>query len=67
MREIDLRGGSLMSQKPTKIRWVLGILLFILGFVAYMDRVNLSVAGPMIMNDFGFNKVQFGMVKPSFL
>jgi len=56
-----------MSQKPTKIRWVLGILLFILGFVAYMDRVNLSVAGPMIMNDFGFNKVQFGMVKPSFL
>ncbi len=55
-----------MSQKPTKIRWVLGILLFILGFVAYMDRVNLSVAGPMIMNDFGFNKVQFGMVQTFF-
>lgn len=55
-----------MGQKPTKIRWVLGIFLFVLGFVAYMDRVNLSVAGPMIMEEFGFDKVQFGMVQTLF-
>lgn len=55
-----------MGQKPTKIRWVLGIFLFVLGFVAYMDRVNLSVAGPMIMDEFGFNKVQYGMLQTLF-
>lgn len=55
-----------MEQKPTRIRWTLGFFLFILGFVAYMDRVNISVAGPMIMKDFGFDKVQFGMLQTLF-
>ena len=55
-----------MEQKPTKIRWLLGVFLFIVGLVAYMDRVNLSVAGPMIMKEFGFDKVQFGMMQTFF-
>jgi ACS family glucarate transporter-like MFS transporter len=55
-----------MSKKATKIRWILGIFLFVLGFVAYMDRVNLSVAGPMIMEEFGFDKVRFGLVQTLF-
>ncbi|GAB6179222.1 MFS transporter [Desulfotomaculum defluvii] len=55
-----------MPQKATKMRWVLGCFLFVIGFVAYMDRVNLSVAGPMIMKDFGFDKVQFGLVQTLF-
>ncbi|MGC7872148.1 MFS transporter [Desulfosporosinus sp. SYSU MS00001] len=55
-----------MEIKPTKIRWVLGVFLFVLGFVAYMDRVNLSVAGPMIMQEFHFDKVQFGMMQTLF-
>lgn len=55
-----------MTTRATKMRWGLGVFLFVMGFVAYMDRVNLSVAAPMIMKDFKFDKVQFGLVQTLF-
>ncbi len=30
---------------------------FIVSFVSYMDRVNLSVATPVIMKEYGFDKM----------
>ena len=47
-------------------RWVLGWFVFFITFIGYMDRVNLSVATPAIMGDFGFDKIQMGWVQTAF-
>ena len=35
-------------------------------FVSYMDRVNLSVATPVIMQEFGFTKIDMGLIQSFF-
>jgi sugar phosphate permease len=46
-------------------RLVLG-LLWIAFFVAYLDRTNISVAGPTMMHDLGMSPQTFGYVLASF-
>ena len=41
----------------TNFRWKVAWLIFAISFVSYMDRVNLSVATPVIMQEFGFTGV----------
>ena len=38
----------------------------LISFVAYMDRVNLSVATPVIMQEFGFTKIDMGFIQTCF-
>lgn len=52
--------------KRTNFRWVLGFLGFLIMLIAYMDRVNLSVATPIIMNEFHFSKMEIGMLQTCF-
>ena len=52
--------------KKTNFRWVLGVLGFLIMLVAYMDRVNLSVATPIIMSEFNFSKMEIGMLQTCF-
>jgi len=52
--------------KPTKFRWNLAILMFLISFIAYMDRVNLSVATPMIMAEFSLTKIDIGIMQTVF-
>ena len=56
----------MQSQKQSKVRWLLLALVYITCLVAYLDRVNLSIAGPDIMKEFGFDKVQLGMTMSAF-
>jgi len=42
-------------------------LLMISSMINYMDRVNISVAGPDIMSQTGWEKAQFGVVLSAFL
>ena len=44
----------------TNFRWKVAWLIFAISFVSYMDRVNLSVATPVIMQEFGFTKIDMG-------
>lgn len=53
-------------EKATNIRWVLMFLLWVLCVIAWLDRVNLSVCGPAIMQQYGFTKVQLGMCMSAF-
>jgi len=53
-------------EKATKIRWFLLSLVYLTCLVAYLDRVNLSICGPLIMKDFGFDKVELGMTMSAF-
>lgn len=51
-----------MGEKPTRVRfWVIFVVCLVY-FVTYLDRVNISVAAPMMMKEFDISKVQLGTV-----
>jgi ACS family glucarate transporter-like MFS transporter len=52
--------------KRTHVRWVILALLFMMSFVAYVLRTNMSIAGENIMADLGLSKIQLGMVLSAF-
>lgn len=49
------------------IRWFLVFWLFVLSAVSYLDRVNISIAGNSIAEEFGLSPVQLGYVFSAFL
>jgi MFS transporter, ACS family, glucarate transporter len=52
---------------PTKIRWrVIGIVMFIMAITA-LNRLNLSIAGKYIEEEFSFDTITMGRVFSSFL
>lgn len=52
--------------KMSNFRWKVAWLIFAISFVSYMDRVNLSVATPVIMKEFGFTKIDMGLIQSFF-
>jgi ACS family glucarate transporter-like MFS transporter len=54
------------EQKRTNYRWVLAILAMLMTFMSYMDRVNLSVATPQIMQELHFTKMDIGWIQTVF-
>lgn len=57
-----------MSQPPiSHTRWLLVFWLFVLSAVAFLDRVNISIAGSSIAADYGLTNQQLGWVFSSFL
>ncbi len=55
------------SQPPTRVRWLLIGWLFVLSAVAFLDRVNLSIAGTRLAADYHLGDVQFGLLSTVFL
>src|SRR6266566_9664880 len=53
--------------KPSHIRWFLVFWLFILSAVAYLDRVNISIAGISIAAAYHLTNPQLGRVFSAFL
>jgi MFS transporter, ACS family, glucarate transporter len=57
-----------MNQQPaSRIRWVLIGWLFILSAVAFLDRVNLSIAGSSLSTEYHLSNVQFGLLSTALL
>jgi sugar phosphate permease len=52
--------------KDNAPKWLILFLIWLMMLVAYMDRVNISVAGPSIIADLHLTKTQFGIVLSSF-
>ena len=50
-----------------RLRWVLIFWMFLMSAIAYLDRVNISVAGQAIQKDFGLSNVQLGWVFSAFV
>jgi ACS family glucarate transporter-like MFS transporter len=50
-----------------KVRWVLVVWMFVISAVAYLDRVNISIAGKAIAAEFHLTNVQIGYVFSAFL
>jgi ACS family glucarate transporter-like MFS transporter len=55
------------SSTDTRIRWLLIFWIFLISAVAYIDRVNLSIAGQAIARDFSLTDVQLGWVFSAFV
>src|SRR2546430_17425717 len=51
----------------SRVRWVLVFWLFVLSAVAYLDRINLSIAGSFIATEFRLTNVQLGSLTSAFL
>ncbi len=50
-----------------RLRWVLIFWIFLLSAIAYLDRVNISIAGKEIAKEFHLSNVQLGWVFSAFL
>ncbi len=49
------------------MRYLLVLWLFVLSAAAYLDRTNISIAGPHIRDEFAFDNVRLGWVFSAFL
>jgi ACS family glucarate transporter-like MFS transporter len=56
-----------MSEGTSNVRWFLVFWLFVLSAVAFLDRVNLSIAGSSIAAEFDLSNSHLGWVFSSFL
>jgi len=54
------------DHRSTQVRWIILALLFIVSFVAYVLRTNMSIAGENMMADLGLSKIQLGMILSAF-
>jgi ACS family glucarate transporter-like MFS transporter len=58
---------SLNKPPRGRIRWVLVGWMFAIGAIAYLDRVNMSIAGSFIQKEFGLDNIRLGWVFSSFV
>jgi MFS transporter, ACS family, glucarate transporter len=57
-----------MNHKPaSRVRWFLIGWLFVLSAVAFLDRVNLSIAGNSLSAEYHLSNVQFGLLSTALL
>src|ERR1035441_1879276 len=50
-----------------RVRWVLIFWMFVISAIAYLDRVNISIAGHFIQEEFHLSNVQLGWVFSAFV
>jgi MFS transporter, ACS family, hexuronate transporter len=49
-----------------RVRWIIGVLMFLAGMINYLDRSALGVAAPLIRQDLHLDASQLGIVFSSF-
>jgi MFS transporter, ACS family, glucarate transporter len=55
------------NPRPSRVRWRILGLLFVISVVTYVDRVNISVAGKALMPALGLSAVEMGTVFSAFV
>ena len=50
-----------------RMRWVLIFWMFVMSAIAYLDRVNISIAGKSLAHDFQLDDVHLGWVFSAFV
>jgi MFS transporter, ACS family, glucarate transporter len=55
------------SASSSRVRWLLIGWLFVLSAVAFLDRVNLSIAGGALSKEYHLTNVQFGFLSTALL
>ncbi|HZQ24451.1 MAG TPA: MFS transporter [Terriglobales bacterium] len=54
-------------RESSRVRWFLVFWIFVLSAVAFLDRVNISIAGRSIAETYHFSDVQLGWIFSAFL
>ncbi|MGB5294956.1 MAG: MFS transporter, partial [Thermoanaerobaculia bacterium] len=62
-----MAANSTVLEKPTNVRWAVLALLFVISFVAYLLRMNISVAAKFMMPELGISEMQMGWVFAAFV
>lgn len=52
---------------PSRIRWVLIFWMFAISAIAYLDRVNISIAGHFIQQEYQISNVELGWIFSAFV
>jgi MFS transporter, ACS family, glucarate transporter len=55
-----------MNTRRSHVRWLLIFWMFVISAIAFLDRVNISVAGTSIAHEYGFDFVKLGAVLSAF-
>ena len=63
---VALGGDRAAVARPTRVRWKMMVVLFAIGFVAYLLRTNMSVAGVSMRQDLQLSDLQLGAVLAAF-
>jgi ACS family glucarate transporter-like MFS transporter len=60
-------GAYLMPEQSTQTRWVIVAVVFCMGVLMFIDRVNISIAGKYIMPEYNLTKVEMGSIFSAFV
>jgi ACS family glucarate transporter-like MFS transporter len=52
---------------PSRVRWVLIFWMFAISAIAYLDRVNISIAGHFIQQEYHISNVELGWIFSAFV
>jgi ACS family glucarate transporter-like MFS transporter len=55
------------NPQTSRIRWLLVFWLFVLSGISYLDRVNISIAGSSLADEYHLSQVRLGWVFSAFL
>ncbi|NWC94241.1 MULTISPECIES: MFS transporter [unclassified Pseudomonas] len=55
-----------MSEKPTRIRYLILLMLFVVTTLNYADRATLSIVGSSLQKDLGLDPVHMGIIFSAF-
>lgn len=55
------------DSRAIHVRWFLVFWLFVLGAVSYLDRINISIAGTALAQEYHLSHVQLGSIFSAFL
>ena len=55
------------SDGTSRVRWILVFWLFVLSAISYLDRVNISIAGSSLADEYHLSQVRLGWVFSAFL
>jgi len=56
-----------IREQPTRIRWLMIGLIFVVDVLMFIDRVNISIAAKYIIPEYGLTEVQMGSVFSAFV
>ena len=59
--------GVFVSAPASRVRWLLVFWLFLLSAISFLDRVNISIAGNSLAEEYGLSPVRLGWVFSAFL
>src|SRR5919106_6029282 len=55
------------TDSPTRTRWLIVFLIFLIYVLMFIDRVNIAIAAKYIMPEYGLSEVQIGWVFSAFV